>query len=479
MSLETPTWDKIIGSLGSTTSEFGGNWANLISDYFNGVNLALVDASKIPIIGTLTRYKFEKLGLFDTDQSHSITVSVDDIDTGANRKIRIRRMNTPNEEDFMVLENMPQTLVGKTISVANNTITNIANAHIASGAGIVYSKLNLTNSIVAGDLTSDSVITVKILDSNVTLAKLASNSVNSSKIVDDSIVNADINSAAAIVYSKLSLGNSVVNADINTSAAIAWTKISKSGSVLSDLGDLSITTPAQYNIIMRNGSSQWINFVKGSNSTALTVDASGVLAYTTITNAMLAGSIAYSKLTLTTSIVNGDIAAAAAIAYSKLNLATSILNADINAAASIAYSKLNLATSIVNADISASAAIVYSKLSLTGGIVNADVNASAAIAYTKLALTGTILNADINASAAIADSKLAQITNKAKLPSAILYNDVDNSFGAHYFDLTRMTAPSNPAANDARFYVKQVDSNNDGVFVKVKKSGGFVEVQVA
>ncbi len=40
-----------------------------------------------------------------------------------------------------------------------------------------------------------------------------------------SIVNADINSSAAIAYSKLSLSNSIVNADVSTSAAIAYSKL--------------------------------------------------------------------------------------------------------------------------------------------------------------------------------------------------------------------------------------------------------------
>ena len=109
----------------------------------------------------------------------------------------------------------------------------------------------------------------------------------------------------------------------------------------------------------------------------------------TVTNTMLAGSIAYSKLSLTGSIVNGDISSSAAIAYSKLNLSGSILNADIGASAAIAKSKLNLTGAIVNADISASAAIAYSKLSLTGSIVNADIGSSAAIADSKLATIST------------------------------------------------------------------------------------------
>lgn len=109
----------------------------------------------------------------------------------------------------------------------------------------------------------------------------------------------------------------------------------------------------------------------------------------TVTNTMLAGSIAYSKLSITGSVVNADISNSAAIAYSKLNLAGNIINADISPTAAIAYSKLNVAGSIVNADIAAGAAIAYSKLSLSNSISNADISASAAIADSKLATIST------------------------------------------------------------------------------------------
>jgi len=160
------------------------------------------------------------------------------------------------------------------------------------------------------------------------------------------LVNANIDSAAAIDYSKLNLGTSIVNADINASAAIAYSKLNLSGSIVN--ADI--------------------------NSSA---------------------AIAYSKLNLSTSIVNADVSGSAAIAYSKLNLSSSIVNADISGSAAIAYSKLNLATSIVNADISGSAAIAYSKLSLGTSIVNADISGSAAIAYSKLSLSNSIVLADL------------------------------------------------------------------------------------
>ena len=109
----------------------------------------------------------------------------------------------------------------------------------------------------------------------------------------------------------------------------------------------------------------------------------------TVTNTMLAGSIAYAKLSLTGSVVNADVGASAAIAYSKLNLAGSIVNADVGASAAIAYSKLNIANSVVNADIASGAAIAYGKLNLAGAIVNADIASGASIADSKLATIST------------------------------------------------------------------------------------------
>lgn len=66
----------------------------------------------------------------------------------------------------------------------------------------------------------------------------------------------------------------------------------------------------------------------------------------------------------------------------------------------------------------------------------------------------------------------------ATLVAALVRNDQNNDLGAHYFDMTRQAAPANPSANAGRFYVKQIDANNDGVFVKIKRGGSFVEVQI-
>lgn len=122
------------------------------------------------------------------------------------------------------------------------------------------------------------------------------------KVASGGISNNEINSSAAIAYSKLALSGSIVNADIASGAAIAYSKLSLSGSIVN--ADISASA-----------------------------------------------AIDYSKLSLANSIVNADISASAAIAYSKLSLSNSIVNADIASGAAIAYSKLSLTNSIVLGDL--------------------------------------------------------------------------------------------------------------------------------
>jgi hypothetical protein len=109
------------------------------------------------------------------------------------------------------------------------------------------------------------------------------------------VVNADVDAAAAIAYSKLNLAGSITNTDINASAAIAFSK-------------LAALTSA--NILVGNGSNV-------ATSVALSGDATlsnaGVL--TIASGAVTSGKIADDT------IVNADINSAAAIAYSKLNIA--------------------------------------------------------------------------------------------------------------------------------------------------------------
>jgi hypothetical protein len=131
----------------------------------------------------------------------------------------------------------------------------------------------------------------------------------------------------------------------------------------------------------------------------------------TVTNAMLAGSIAFSKLATVNSgnvLVGNASNVAASVAISgDITLSSAgvvdisagaIVNADINASAAIAFSKLAALNS--GAILLGNASNVATAVTLTGDVTisNAGVTSIA---------SGVIVNADINASAEIAVSKLA------------------------------------------------------------------------
>lgn len=82
---------------------------------------------------------------------------------------------------------------------------------------------------------------------------------NGTALVWQKLVNANVDAAAAIVYSKLNLALSIVNADVAVAAAIAWSKVSKVGSVHSDITDLAsgTYTPTLFNTTNLDGSTAY------------------------------------------------------------------------------------------------------------------------------------------------------------------------------------------------------------------------------
>ncbi len=53
-----------------------------------------------------------------------------------------------------------------------------------------------------------------------------------------------------------------------------------------------------------------------------------------------------------------------------------------------------------------------------------------------------------------------------------------NPVQLNYEDWTKVSAPSDPGAEVGRMYFKTIDANNNGLFVKMKKAGAIVEVQI-
>lgn len=90
-------------------------------------------------------------------------------------------------------------------------------------AGTVIVKTGGSTRLTAG---ATGVITIANLSTGVVHADSSGN------LTSSAIVNADVDAAAAIAYSKLNLTGSIVNADVNTSAAIAYSKLNLSGSIV-------------------------------------------------------------------------------------------------------------------------------------------------------------------------------------------------------------------------------------------------------
>jgi hypothetical protein len=145
---------------------------------------------------------------------------------------------------------------------------------VADGA---ITTAKLADDAVTGAKIADNAITAAhIADGTIIAADIADGSVTSAKILDGTIVDADINAAAAIALSKLASGTSgqiivhssggvptattvsgdvtidstgnvqiaadkIVNADINSSAAIAASKISGTAITAADTGTVTST----------------------------------------------------------------------------------------------------------------------------------------------------------------------------------------------------------------------------------------------
>jgi hypothetical protein len=131
---------------------------------------------------------------------------------------------------------------GRTISLTGD-VTGTTGSFDGTGNATMTAAI-ATGVIVDADINSAAAITkTKISGTAVTLADTGT--VTGTMIANDTIVNADINSSAQIAYSKTNLTNSIVDADVNASAAIAWTKIAPSSTVsTTELGYLDGVTSA-------------------------------------------------------------------------------------------------------------------------------------------------------------------------------------------------------------------------------------------
>ncbi len=132
-------------------------------------------------------------------------------------------------------------------STAVKTAYDLAHGALPKTGGIITGALEIgtTGSLVFEGSSNDSFdTTIAVVNptasrvftlpniSGTAITNADTGTVTSTMIANDTIVNADINSAAAIAYSKLALSSGIVNTDINASAAIAYGKLALSGGIV-------------------------------------------------------------------------------------------------------------------------------------------------------------------------------------------------------------------------------------------------------
>jgi hypothetical protein len=209
-------------------------------------------------INTNASISYSKLSLNNSIVTGDLagqSVTTDKIANDAVTTIKIQNNSvTPNKiPDFSLISDK----LADDINLRGNPTATTKPITDSSNSLATTSFVNtVASNFVLGILSANSVLEYMLDTDSVSNRVLAPDAVTSTEIADDSIMNADVNSAAGIQYSKLALSNSIVDADVSSTANISDTKlntISTAGKV-----DNSATTATSSNtadtIVLRDSS---------------------------------------------------------------------------------------------------------------------------------------------------------------------------------------------------------------------------------
>jgi len=205
------------------------------------------------IENTTTAHGLTIANVLETTDTNFVTPDMLQSNSVTTAKILDANVTTAKIADSAITSAKIADLTIASGDIADSAITS---GKIATGA-VGTTKID-DLSVTEGKLAPTAVTAGKIATDAVTTAKIQDSAVTSAKIANDTIVNADINSAAAIdatkvagtavtqadtgtVTSTMIANGTIVDADVNASAAIAKTKLNLGGTITSaDLVDGTI-----------------------------------------------------------------------------------------------------------------------------------------------------------------------------------------------------------------------------------------------
>lgn len=184
---------------------------------------------------------------------------------------------------LILKENSLTEVLGNRILSYDSTTGEITSRPAISGSGTFVSSTLPSAQIIVGN--GSNVATAVAMTGDITITNGGVTVIGAGVIV-----NADVNAAAAIAYSKLNLLGSVVNADVNASAAIVYSKLNLTGGILNaDINSAAAITRSKtasgtaYRILANNSSGVMSENAALTAARAVGTDANGQLTFSTTT----------------------------------------------------------------------------------------------------------------------------------------------------------------------------------------------------